>query len=153
MGSSVLVLALFMPLIYKLLNLSPHKKTEIGCQITTSTYFKLSLATFWRYLKYSLLSAGRRGNVEPNGMCCTIQWTFCKKTPLLLHKCRHVPRGAHETKPSTQHRTRQTLAFGRTVRELVGSPDWERATDKTHRTWSFIFWLKQSSYNGLVFSF
>lgn len=45
-GSSVLVLALFMPLIYKLLNLSLHKKTEIGCQITTATYFKLPLVSF-----------------------------------------------------------------------------------------------------------
>lgn len=147
MGSSVLVLALFMPLIYKLLNLSPHKKTEMGCQITTSTYFKLSLATFWYYLKYSLLSAGRRGNVEPNGMCCTIQWTSCKKTPLLLHKYRHEPRGAHQTKPSTQHRTRQTLACGHTVREVVGSPGWGRATEKTIECDLFCFWVKRSSYN------
>lgn len=52
----------------------------------------------------------------------------------------------HMRQPSTQHRTRQKLAFGRTVRELVESPNWEGATDKTHRTWSFLFWLKQSSY-------
>lgn len=151
MGSSVLVLALFMPLIYKLLNLSLHKKTEIGCQITTSTYFKLSLSTFWYFLKYSLLSAGRRWNVQSNGICCTLKWTFWKKKPL-LYKCCHVPGGAYQTKPSTQHRTRQTPVCGHTLREVLVSPGWERATDKTHRIWSFIFLSKAVKFIFFPFS-
>jgi len=73
MGSSVLVLALFMPLIYKLLNLSPHKKTEIGCQITTSTYFKLSVATFDTILNTPCEVLG--GGEMLNPMVCVVQFS------------------------------------------------------------------------------
>lgn len=154
MGSSVLVLALFMPLIYKLLNPSPHKKTEIGCQITTSTYFKLSLSTFWYYLKYSLLSAGRRQNVQSDGMCCTIKWTFCKKTPLLLYKCCHVP----------EERIRQSLqhsAIPDKFQHVV--TQWERCwcllAEKELQTRPIeldiliFFWVKQSSLFYFFFPF